>query len=283
MDDTLRRFAVAYGATGHELPANSLQLVDDSGTGFAPDAVLPCGLPAGSDAFVRSSTKPTALPEESRAAAAAAAAAAVAAAGAPSAAATQATAALAAPAPGVYAKAGSAIAASQAKMGENSYYYSVGKNRGAPSGKVTAAVPTVSAMQPAPVPVAVAERPARLVEQTLSTYSSSDEDAVMKVHVPLPGAGVLPAGAITCEFRPRAFDLKVMSPEGKLLRLHVSAHSARTARPLAHAHARARGPPTSARVRTRVALRAYTPLSRACLPPARASSARRRPRLSRCG
>ena len=44
----------------------------------------------------------------------------------------------------------------------------------------------------------------------------------MKVHINLAGAGHLPAGAISCLFRERSFDLRVtMASEGKLMRLHV--------------------------------------------------------------
>ena len=42
----------------------------------------------------------------------------------------------------------------------------------------------------------------------------------MQVHIPLAGAGSLPDGAITCDFRERSFDLRVAS-DGKCLRLHI--------------------------------------------------------------
>ena len=77
--DALGRFAVAYGSTGHELPRTALELVDETGRALGADAILPCGLPAGADAFVRSSAPPKALSGDAAAVAAAAAAAAVAA------------------------------------------------------------------------------------------------------------------------------------------------------------------------------------------------------------
>lgn len=129
---------------------------------------------------------------------------------------------------GVYARSGSAIAASQAKMGENSYYYSVGKNKAAPSGTVVKAVPQAPAPAPAgsapsqPMPQAVAARPATLPEQTLSSFSYVDDEGVVKVHINLAGAGALPDGAIRCIFRERSFDLKVtVASEHKLYRLHI--------------------------------------------------------------
>ena len=87
-----------------------------------------------------------------------------------------------APQKNVYAKPGSAIAASQAKMGENSYYYSVGKNRGTPGASSTVEAP---APPPSHQPKAVRERPAMLKEHTISSYSMLDDDAVVKVRARL--------------------------------------------------------------------------------------------------
>ena len=230
--DALGRFAVAYGSTGHELSRADLELVDESGRSLRAQAVLPCGLPAGADVFVRSSVPPKALSAEAAAVAAAAAAAAMVAAASPTIAApSPAPASAEAPGKGVSARSGSAIAASQAKMGENSYYYSVGKNRAAPSDAVVkkavekaeapAAAPAVAAPSQ-PMPREVVERPATLPEQTFSSYSMLDDDAVVKVHINLAGAGSLPDGAIRCIFRERSFDLRVaVASEHKLLRLHI--------------------------------------------------------------
>lgn len=215
MREALSCFATAYGGTGHSLSCDALELADDAGRIFDVDALLPCGLAVGADAFVRSSSPPTALPEAAAGAAAAAAAVAAAAAARATAAvaAPVATGAHVAPQPkGVFAKPGSAIAASQAKMGENSYYYSVGKNRGVP-GSGTSSVEAPAPPPPPPAPTSVRERPATLAEQTLSTYSMLDDDANIKVHVPFAGAAALVSGAISCDFRERSFDLRVTTTD----------------------------------------------------------------------
>jgi len=46
-------------------------------------------------------------------------------------------------------------------------------------------------------------------EATISTFSFMDDDDVVKVHIPLPGASSLPVGSISCDFRERSFDLRV--------------------------------------------------------------------------
>ena len=106
-------------------------------------------------------------------------------------------------------KPGSAIAESKARMGENSYYYSVGKS---------------SRDQPAPAPTptrkAVSTVTSSLPQATITTYSMIDDEGHVKVQVPLAGAGALPAGAITCDFRERSFDLRVAC-EGRMMRLHI--------------------------------------------------------------
>merc|ERR1719198_1251462 len=99
--------------------------------------MLPCGLPSGSDLFVRGA-EPQPVPAGAAVAAASA----------------------------VYAKEGSAIAASQAKMGENSYYYSVGRN-----------LPTVAGTghpEATRQPKARAVVPRPLKEQTISQFSMTD-------------------------------------------------------------------------------------------------------------
>lgn len=163
-----------------------------SGRVLDPTSILPCGQASGSDLFVRGSP-------------------------------TEALEGGATPAPPhpselssshaaphrIYAKPGSAIAASQAKRGENSYYYSVGKHR-APS----------DASERLPQPRAVSLMPHELPEQTISTYSMLDDGAVVKVYIPLAGATTLATGAVVCDVRARAFDLRVAT-ESALLRLHV--------------------------------------------------------------
>jgi len=106
----LQRFAHAYASSiGATLPLDALQLRDEGGATFDGRALLPCGLPSGSDLFVSSNGVAPVV----RSGAASTSAASVT---------PAAQAALA-----VTAREGSAIAASQAKMGEHSYYYSVGK------------------------------------------------------------------------------------------------------------------------------------------------------------
>lgn len=196
----LAQFAQAYAGTGKALDPSSLGLATGEGKALSAGALLPCGLPSGSDLFVRSDEAPT---DADEAAVAAAASAARAAAGA------GAAGALRTGGSKVYAKEGSAIAASQAKMGENSYYYSVGKNR-------AAAQPAGAAPATLPQPKAVAQRDAGLSEATISSYSMLDDDGLVKVHIPLAGAAALPEGAITVSFRERSFDLRVtMASEGK--------------------------------------------------------------------
>ena len=219
--EALGNFALAYGATGYELSAASLELVDESGRALGADAVLPCGLPTDADAFVLSRLAPAPLAAEAAPTAAAAAKAATVTAARPA----------AAPAPpssttalseeerrqkGVYAKPGSAVAASQAKMGENSYYYSVGKNRPAdPTGVVTPSVPVAPRQ-----PKAVSVKPQSLPEVSITSYSMIDDEDFIKVQVPFAGAGSLAEGAIACNFRIRSFDLRIAN-EGKQMRLHI--------------------------------------------------------------
>ena len=181
--------------------------------------MLPCGLPPDVDVFVRSTMAPLPLADAAIATAAAAAKAAIAAAAHPSVAAKASGAGISVEEQrqkGVFAKPGSAIAASQAKMGENSYYYSVGKNRAAdPTGVVTPAVPVAPRQ-----PKAVIVQTQKLPQVTITSYSMIDDDKLIKVQLPLAGAGSLADGAITCHFRIRSFDLHVQQ-EAKELRLHV--------------------------------------------------------------
>jgi len=201
----LADFAKAYASTGKALQVGHLSLAGSSGVALDGNAILPCGLAPGSDVFVSSAD----APGDATPAAIAAAPAAILAAARPKASGSSAT----APASGahVYAKQGSAIAASQAKMGENSYYYSVGKNRAA---LPKPPAPTIQA------PKAVETVAARLPEATISSYSMIDDDAKVKVNIPMAGASNLAEGAIRCAFRDRSFDLTVTT-DGKLLRLHI--------------------------------------------------------------
>jgi len=224
--NALSSFAMAYSSTGFEMSAATLELIDETGRKLASDAVLPAGLPADADVFVRSSAAPTPMAEDIAAMAAAAAKAAFLSAARPNATSGASGSTPAAPVAvlseeerrqkGVYAKAGSAAAASQAKFGENSYYYSVGKNRPAdPTGVVTPAVP----LQP-PKPKAVSVKPQTLSEVSITAYAMIDDEKVIKVQVPFAGASGLAEGAISCAFRERSFDLRV-AHEGKQLRLHI--------------------------------------------------------------
>ena len=211
----LDSFALNYGGTLHELERSGLQLVDENGKPFDDDAILPCGLPAGADAFVRSSKAPVQAlegqwPAGTEAVHASAAHMATASA-APAGATPVATPAEVAQ-KGVYAKPGSAIAASQAKMGENSYYYSVGRNRGTPGAAGTQIEPPAPP-PPKLVPKAVRERTVELPEQTIARYSMLDDDSCCKVHIPLAGATNLAEGAVSCAFRQRSFDLRITTDD----------------------------------------------------------------------
>tara|TARA_B110001452_G_scaffold251342_1_gene240322 strand:+ start:193 stop:1041 length:849 start_codon:yes stop_codon:yes gene_type:complete len=188
----VERFASAYAKTGSTLEAQALQLSTEEGRLLAPSAVLPCGIPGGSDVFV-AGAKPVqgAAPIQVPAA-------------------QSGTSEEEARQQGVYAREGSAVAASQSKMGENSYYYSVGKNRGTTG--------TSEPIKPDLRAVTAAKTTVR--EETLPSYSILDEEALVKVYIPFVGAGVLPAGSIVTTFRQRSFDLCVTS-EGKVQRLHV--------------------------------------------------------------
>ena len=185
--DAVERFACAYAKTGSTLEAQALQLSTEEGRLLAPSAVLPCGIPGGSDVFVRGA-KPAqgAAPVQVPAAQV----------GTSGEEAGQ----------RVYAREGSAVAASQNKMGENSYYYSVGK-----SGTSEPIKPDLRGVTAAKT---------TLQEETLSSYSILDEAALVKVYIPLAGAGALPTGSISATFRQRSFDLCVTS-ESKVQRLHV--------------------------------------------------------------
>ena len=112
----LERFAHAYSKqTGSPLAPGGLHLRDSRGAAIACGALLPCGLSNGADLFVSVEGPPTAD------------AAPQAAAPAPPAVTAAAPAAASSGPARVTAKEGSAIASSQARMGEHSYYYSVGK------------------------------------------------------------------------------------------------------------------------------------------------------------
>ena len=96
--EALVQFAAAYAKkTGNTLQASALRMSTERGRTLEPTAVLPCGIPSGSDLFV-GGAQPVLAPGAQDAP--------------------------------VHAKEGSKVAASQGKKGENSYYYSVGKNSG---------------------------------------------------------------------------------------------------------------------------------------------------------
>lgn len=207
VQEALESFAQSYAGTGSTLQDLRLRRAGPSATAsptLAPAALLPCGAPRGSDLIVSAALppKPSAITSAPDITSGSVLLRATAASPLPTG---------AAPGAKVYAKEGSAIAASQAKMGENSYYYSVGKHA------ETAAAP---ASVEVPKPRAVLRADKKLPEQTFSSYSMMDGDKQAKVHVPLAGASELPEGAVTVDFRDRSFDLKVVT-ETKLLRLHV--------------------------------------------------------------
>ena len=96
--EALVQFAAAYAKkTGRTLQVSALRMSTERGRTLEPSAVLPCGIPSGSDLFV-GGAQPVLAPGATDAP--------------------------------VYAKEGSKVAASQGKMGENSYYYRLGEVRG---------------------------------------------------------------------------------------------------------------------------------------------------------
>ena len=78
----------------------------------------------------------------------------------------------------VYAKEGSKVAASQGRKGENSYYYSVGKNSGEEAAALKPDLRGTSAAPSAPK------------EDTLASYSLSDESGVVKARLVRVGVRV---------------------------------------------------------------------------------------------
>ena len=95
--EALVQFAAAYAKkTGRTLQVSALRMSTERGRTLEPSAVLPCGIPSGSDLFV-GGAQPVLAPGATDAP--------------------------------VYAKEGSKVAASQGKMGENSYYYRLGDAR----------------------------------------------------------------------------------------------------------------------------------------------------------
>lgn len=174
--EALLQFAAAYAKkTGRTLQVSALRMSTERGRTLEPTAVLPCGIPSGSDLFV-GGAQPVLAPGAKDAP--------------------------------VYAKEGSKVAASQGKMGENSYYYSVGKNRGEDAAALRPDLRAISVAPSAPK------------EDTLSSYSLSDESGIVKLQLPMAGAGALASGAVVVSFRDRSFDLRVHAGS-KLLRLHV--------------------------------------------------------------
>ena len=137
------QFAAAYAKkTGRTLQVSALRMSTERGRTLEPTAVLPCGIPSGSDLFV-GGAQPVLAPGATDAP--------------------------------VYAKEGSKVAASQGKMGENSYYYSVGKNKG---------LPAEASIKPDLRDISVA--PAAVKEETLSSYQMIDDDGVVKVRAADP-------------------------------------------------------------------------------------------------
>ena len=130
------QFAAAYAKkTGKTLQVSALRMSTERGRALEPTAVLPCGIPSGSDLFV-GGAQPVLAPGAQDAP--------------------------------VYAKEGSKVAASQGKKGENSYYYSVGKNSGEEAAALKPDLRGTSAAPSAPK------------EDTLASYSLSDESGVVK-------------------------------------------------------------------------------------------------------
>ena len=144
--EALVQFAAAYAKkTGKTLQVSALRVSTERGRTLEPTAVLPCGIPSGSDLFV-GGAQPVLTPGAQDAP--------------------------------VYAKEGSKVAASQGKKGENSYYYSVGKNSGEEAAALKPDLRGTSAAPSAPK------------EDTLASYSLSDESGVVKARLVRVGVRV---------------------------------------------------------------------------------------------
>lgn len=140
---------------------------------------MPCGLPAGTDLFVVTDSAGQRAGDAAASTAAAAAEA-------------------------------SAVRASQAKLGENSYYYSVNKNLGN----------TITEPEPL-VPKAKRVVSAVLRQTTISNYAMIDGEGKVKVNIPLAGAQALAANAIVLSVFDRAFKLRIRTDASSELTLNI--------------------------------------------------------------
>lgn len=162
-----------------------MQLQTDKGRVLLPEWVLPCGEPSRSDLFVV--RRPAGLGEAAAAAAAAGQGAAL--------------------TPSQL----DAIRLSQAKKGENSYYYAVHKHSG----------DTLVPSEPR-VPKAVyAPSHAAVREQTIASYSIADGADTVKVHIPIVGARRLPSNGVCVGLFDRSFKLAIRPDAGTELSLNV--------------------------------------------------------------
>jgi hypothetical protein len=141
------------------------------------DWVLPCGEPARADLFVVAASGGASGP---------------------------------AAAPPLSAAEIDAIRASQARRGENSYYYSVNKNLGN----------TVAPTEPH-LPKAVHTARPVVRSSTISTYAMIDGEVKVKVNIPLAGAKRLPANAIAFGLYDRSFKLAIRPEAGVELSLNI--------------------------------------------------------------
>lgn len=170
-----------------------MQLQTEKGRVLLPEWVLPCGEPPRSDLFVvrRHADLVTAKAIN----------------------ATHATGTTPADARDLTPAQLDAIRVSQARKGENSYYYSVNKNLG------NTVAPPEPHVPRKVIPIAALGRGVR--EQTISSYTMVDGEHVVKVHVPLAGAKRLPANGISAGFFDRSFKLAIRPDASSELSLNV--------------------------------------------------------------
>jgi len=168
VESAILAFVESYStATGTQLQAMSLSLCTDAKALLEPSWVLPCGLVHQSDLFV------TSVPAGAGA--------------------------VAPPAAGVAVEGGvSAVVASQSKLGEASYYYSVNKNLGN----------TVHAPEPQ-VPRAKHAVANFVRTTTITSFTMIDDDARVKVHIPMARTQQLPSNGVAVGFYDRSMRVAV--------------------------------------------------------------------------
>jgi len=181
----VREYSPASGAT---LEAHAIALQTEAGRLLRPEWVLPCGEAPRADLFVVPSTNAVVTGNSSADAAGSGSQQALSVAQV------------------------DAIRASQAKMGDNSYYYAVNKNLGN----------TITPLEPnVPRAIAALSHSHLVREQTIASYAMMDGEAKVKVNIPLAGAKSLPSNGIAVGFFDRSFKLKIRPDANTELSLNV--------------------------------------------------------------